>query len=94
GVGYIDTAMDFVWPNRHVDTRAGTVVFVTTDGLIDQIGGPKEIAFGKRRVREALRASRELPTAALSQAVLDAHLAWQGHNRRRDDLTYFCFRVR
>ncbi|REF02443.1 SpoIIE family protein phosphatase [Cupriavidus plantarum] len=94
GVGYIDTAIDYAWANRHVDTQAGTVVFVTTDGLIDQIGGPKEIAFGKRRVREALRAGRDLPTPALSQAVLDAHLAWQGDNRRRDDLTYFCFRVR
>jgi hypothetical protein len=33
---------------------SGTLVFVTTDGLIDQIGGPKEIAFGKRRMREAI----------------------------------------
>lgn len=93
GVGYIDTGMNFVWHNRHVETRPGSVVFVTTDGLIDQIGGPREIAFGKRRIREAIRAHRALPATSLSQAVLDAHRAWQGDNRRRDDLTYFCFRV-
>ncbi|MGO4305358.1 SpoIIE family protein phosphatase [Cupriavidus sp. RAF12] len=94
GVGYVDTDMDFAWQNSTVPTRTGTLVFVTTDGLIDQIGGPKEIAFGKRRMREAIRASRDAPAVQISQAVLEVHRAWQGPHRRRDDLTFFCFRAR
>ncbi|MFJ1252074.1 SpoIIE family protein phosphatase [Cupriavidus sp. CuC1] len=93
GVGYVDTGMDFAWQNRVVQTQPGSVVFVTTDGLIDQIGGPKEIAFGKRRIREAIRASRDASAAQINEAVLDQYRAWQGHHRRRDDLTFFCFRV-
>jgi serine phosphatase RsbU (regulator of sigma subunit) len=93
GVGYVDTAMDFAWENRTVPTRSGTLVFVTTDGLIDQIGGPREIAFGKRRMREAICARRHASAAQIGEAVLDAHRAWQGAQRRRDDLTFFCFRA-
>jgi len=93
GVGYVDTAMDFMWQNSVVPTQTGTLVFVTTDGLIDQIGGPREIAFGKRRMREAICAHRHAPAPALGDAVLDVHRAWQGTQRRRDDLTFFCFRA-
>lgn len=93
GVGYVGTAMDFAWENRTVPTRSGTLVFVTTDGLIDQIGGPREIAFGKRRMREAICAQRHASAAQIGEAVLDAHRAWQGAQRRRDDLTFFCFRA-
>ncbi|PLP98943.1 SpoIIE family protein phosphatase [Cupriavidus pauculus] len=93
GVGYVDTAMDYVWHNSTMQTQAGTLVFVTTDGLIDQIGGPKEIAFGKRRMREAICTQREASATQISDAVLDVHRAWQGEQRRRDDLTFFCFRA-
>ena len=93
GVGYVDTAMDFVWHNSTVPMQTGTLVFVTTDGLIDQIGGPKEIAFGKRRMREAICTRREASAAQISESVLDVHRTWQGQQRRRDDLTFFCFRA-
>ncbi|WP_454739744.1 SpoIIE family protein phosphatase [Cupriavidus necator] len=94
GVGYVDTDMDFAWQNRIVPMPSGCVVFVTTDGLIDQIGGPKDIAFGKRRMREAIRTCRDAPAAQISQTVLKVHRAWQGEHRRRDNLTFFCFRAR
>ncbi|HBD35013.1 MAG TPA: protein-serine/threonine phosphatase, partial [Cupriavidus sp.] len=93
GVGYVDTDMAFTWQNNAVPTTSGTLVFVTTDGLIDQIGGPKEIAFGKRRMREAICANRAASATQISQAVQDAHRDWQGTQRRRDDLTFFCFRA-
>ena len=93
GVGYVDTDMAFTWRNEVVPTTNGTLVFVTTDGLIDQIGGPKEIAFGKRRMREAICANRAASATQISQAVQAAHRAWQGTQRRRDDLTFFCFRA-
>ncbi|MGO4328483.1 SpoIIE family protein phosphatase [Cupriavidus sp. 2TAF22] len=93
GAGYVDTGMDFAWRNRTVQTAPGSLVFVTTDGLVDQIGGPKEIAFGKRRIREAVRAARLEPAARINQAVLAQYGAWQGQQSRRDDLTFFCFRV-
>jgi serine phosphatase RsbU (regulator of sigma subunit) len=94
GVGYVNSAMDFAWQNRAVSLQDGSLVFVTTDGLIDQIGGPKSIAFGKRRIREILLANRNHSASVINQTMLDAFRDWQGPHRRRDDLTFFCFRIK
>lgn len=94
GVGYVSTPIDHVWHNREVPLQSGSLVFVATDGLIDQIGGPKAIAFGKRRVRELLLAQRERSAAEINRAMQAALHEWQGsQHHRRDDLTFFCFRV-
>ncbi len=92
-VGYVDTGLDYHWLDRTVPTQPGTLVFVTTDGLIDQIGGARDIAFGKRRVREAILAHRAAPAATVAQAVLEQLRLWQGEHHRRDDLTFLCFRI-
>ncbi|KAB2897264.1 MAG: SpoIIE family protein phosphatase, partial [Burkholderiaceae bacterium] len=55
GVGYVDSELDFAWSNVELELPPGSLVFVTTDGLIDQVGGPRAIALGKRRVRELLQ---------------------------------------
>lgn len=93
GVGYMDSEFDFVWHNQELTLPAGSLVFVSTDGLIDQVGGPRAIALGKRRVRELLLEQREGTAAQINQAVLDALQSWQGEQLRRDDLTFFCFRT-
>ena len=54
GLGYADTPARAVWTNHTTELAADTLVLACTDGLIDQIGGAKHIAFGKRRVRQAL----------------------------------------
>ncbi len=93
GVGYVDTEFDFTWRNRELFLPQGSLVFITTDGLIDQVGGPRAIAFGKRRVRELLLSQRERASTEVNRAVLDALRTWQGEHHRRDDLTLFCFRT-
>lgn len=92
GLGYVDTDPAQQWPTHVVELTPGTLLFVTTDGLIDQIGGPKSIAFGKRRVRELLSETADANAPALSGVVLEALAAWQGPQPRRDDLTFFCCR--
>jgi serine phosphatase RsbU (regulator of sigma subunit) len=92
GVGYVDTPLDHVWTNKTIAIAEGSLLFLTTDGLIDQIGGSKEIAYGKRRMRDVLLAQRTQCARHVSQAMLDDYQAWQGEQPRRDDLTFFCFR--
>jgi serine phosphatase RsbU (regulator of sigma subunit) len=92
GIGYVDSPLDYDWANQLIAIEAGSLLFLSTDGLIDQIGGPKDIAYGKRRVREHMLARRDECALHLSQAILDDLAAWQGSQPRRDDLTFFCFR--
>jgi serine phosphatase RsbU (regulator of sigma subunit) len=70
----------------------GSLLFLTTDGLIDQIGGTKDIAYGKRRMRDVLLAQRTECARHVAQSMLDDYQAWQGEQPRRDDLTFFCLR--
>lgn len=93
GVGYVDSEFDFAWQNRCVQLSEGSLVFTTTDGLIDQIGGAKAIAFGKRRIRDILVANRHQPTLEINRAMQRELQLWQGDQPRRDDVTFFCFRV-
>jgi serine phosphatase RsbU (regulator of sigma subunit) len=92
GVGYVDTPPDYAWTNKTISVAPGTLLFVTTDGLVDQIGGQKEIAYGKRRIREQLLAQRAASAEQISSALLADFQLWQGAQPRRDDLTFFCFR--
>lgn len=91
GVGYVDSELGYAWTNHALELDPGSVVFVTTDGLIDQIGGPRAIALGKKRVREALLAAPARTPAAVNRAVLDVLQRWQGDHHRRDDLTFLSF---
>ncbi|WP_159916591.1 SpoIIE family protein phosphatase [Pantoea sp. 18069] len=93
GVGYVDSDFDYAWHNQEVMLPAGSLVFVSTDGLIDQIGGPRGIALGKRRVRELLLEHKEKTPSEVNAALLNALRLWQGEHHRRDDLTFFCFRT-
>jgi sigma-B regulation protein RsbU (phosphoserine phosphatase) len=93
GLGYVDTAPDAAWRNRTVQLAAGAIVFTASDGIIDQIGGAKNIAFGKQRLRQSLLRHRGLPMPALAEALMREQKAYQGEHRRRDDLTFFGFRL-
>ncbi|HEY1090848.1 MAG TPA: protein-serine/threonine phosphatase, partial [Burkholderiaceae bacterium] len=62
-------------------------------GLIDQVGGPRAIALGRRRVRDLLLKAQALSPADINRSVLEALRAWQGEQHRRDDLTFFCLRT-
>ena len=92
GVGYVDTPLDYAWTNKTIAIPERSLLFLTTDGLIDQIGGAKDIAYGKRRMRDVLLAQRGAGARDVSDAMLADYQAWQGEQPRRDDLTFFCFR--
>jgi serine phosphatase RsbU (regulator of sigma subunit) len=92
GVGYVDTPVDFSWQTRTIAVPPGTLLFVTTDGLVDQIGGPKQLAFGKRRIRECILAQRRERADVIAMAILNVYSLWQADQPRRDDLTFLCFR--
>jgi serine phosphatase RsbU (regulator of sigma subunit) len=93
GVGYIATPTDHVWSQNVAALPAGSLLFITTDGLIDQIGGPRKIAFGKRRACELIVEHRDQATAVIRKKLEEALAKWQEGEVRRDDVTLFCARI-
>jgi len=92
GVGYTNTPYDYSWPAFQRPLSPQDLFFSTTDGLLDQIGGERQIKFGKRRLQNLLQRVRELPMSALANQLLQHHHTWQGSQGRRDDLTFWGFR--
>lgn len=93
GIGYVDTPNDMQWENKTLSLIEGAIVLSATDGIIDQIGGMKNIAFGKQRLRDYLVRQRNAPMLSLGEMLMQEQKAYQGLHRRRDDLTFFGFRV-
>lgn len=61
--------------------------YFTTDGFLDQAGGPKGYGFGDRRFRELVQRAAAQPLHA-QKAVFETELdAWRGAAAQRDDIT-------
>ena len=93
GVGYVDTPMDYAWTNRELSIEAGSGIYLSTDGLTDQIGGPRQIAFGRKRLATLLQAHRDAPMAEQKTRLREALQDYQGAQKRRDDVSVLGFRV-
>ncbi|WP_322044805.1 SpoIIE family protein phosphatase [Paraburkholderia sp. J67] len=93
GVGYVDSQADYAWPLHAVALPEDSLLFVSTDGLTDQIGGARKIAFGKRRSLDLILAHRAQTPSAICAHLVEALGEWQGAQSRRDDVTLFFARV-
>jgi len=88
GVGYTSTPDAQAWTSQPLRFPKGTTLVATSDGITDQIGGPRRIAFGKRHLWEAFRA--KAPGAPLEGRLEQAYAAltaYQGPEPRRDDVS-------
>ncbi|MCZ4060224.1 SpoIIE family protein phosphatase [Pantoea sp. LMR881] len=92
GVGYTDTPEGYSWPEQVIPLSRGDMLFILTDGVTDQLGGERNIMFGKKRIQACLTRYQNLSMPALSLAFQQDYLSWQGHQARRDDVTWFGFR--
>jgi serine phosphatase RsbU (regulator of sigma subunit) len=91
GIGYAETADDQAWTTQTVPLGARSVVVVPTDGVIDQIGGPKQIAHGRRRLVQFIAEHRGARARTLCNAFAASFREWQGSQRRRDDVSLLAF---
>ena len=93
GVGYLETADDQAWTRHTLAFEPGTVLVATTDGIVDQIGGPRRIAFGKRRLWDAFRSGPAgLGLRGRLERCQEAMAAYQGGEPRRDDVSLLAIR--
>ncbi|WP_304164947.1 SpoIIE family protein phosphatase [Lonsdalea britannica] len=92
GIGYTDTPYDYQWPTFQRHLAAKDAFFTTTDGLTEQVGGERNIMFGKRRLQRLLEKASSLSMPALAEQLAQQHKIWQGAQRRRDDVTFWGFR--
>ncbi|WP_163292627.1 SpoIIE family protein phosphatase [Desulfovibrio sp. JC022] len=93
GIGYRGIPADTVWTNKKVDIRDDMFFYMGSDGIFDQIGGPKGRGFGKKRFRALLESARSSPLSGHGNIIYDELLEYQGAEKRRDDVSAFGFKV-
>ncbi|WP_429299031.1 SpoIIE family protein phosphatase [Paraburkholderia sp. GAS199] len=93
GVGYVDSLADYEWTLNTLTLPHDSLLFVSTDGLIDQIGGPKRISFGKRRALSHIVKNQTQSLSGICDGLQRELAEWQGTQGRRDDVTLFFARV-
>jgi serine phosphatase RsbU (regulator of sigma subunit) len=93
GVGYVDTPDYTEWPSSETPLEQGMRVALATDGLFDQIGEARAIAYGKARFAQSLGAAAGMRLQDHFQATLSRYRQWQGSQTRRDDATLLMFEV-
>lgn len=91
GVGYVDSPESFEWTSHRLDVAAGQRFTIVTDGVIDQIGGPRSLALGRKRLVQHLQGSSGESAAVAGQRLESFITQWQGAEARRDDVTALMF---
>jgi serine phosphatase RsbU (regulator of sigma subunit) len=87
GVGYRATDIDCEWTSHTVPMAPGFRLALATDGVCDQIGGDRDIAFGWSRFYAAVADAASGSPVDMAAAGRRGLEQWQGDQRRRDDIT-------
>jgi serine phosphatase RsbU (regulator of sigma subunit) len=73
-------------PPSKFHLQKGDIFLLITDGFVE-FENPAHEEFGKKRLQDAVRKSRNLPPEQIIKALHDAVLAFSGGTKQMDDLT-------
>lgn len=93
GMGYRGVPYDQAYEMKLIELRDGQIFYLSTDGLIDQIGGERARSFGKRRFKELLVDLRHEALPDQAGKIRDALRDYQGDQPRRDDVSVLGFAI-
>lgn len=93
GIGYVRSDRDFVFTDHEIEHRHGMRFFMTSDGIIDQVGGSKGFPFGKRRFKEFIVEHGGLSLRGQDRMLKGVVDAYRGDEPRRDDITVLGFEI-
>lgn len=82
-----DSRRKIEYQSTTLELRAGDMLYLTTDGFIDQFGGPRNKKFGTKRLVSTLNQISSEPIEIQRKRLLKEHNKWQGNQEQIDDIT-------
>lgn len=82
-----------VFDNHVVATQKGDMVYLFSDGYIDQFGGPKGKKFMRKRFKELLSSIHQMDVKTQKQHLDNTIIEWMGAEEQLDDILVIGFRV-
>ena len=76
-----------------IQLRPGDQVYLNTDGVRDQFGGPNNRKLGRKRFADILVRHAALPLKERKKAIQKDLLLWKGANAKVDDATLVGFEI-
>nr|MDP3266543.1 SpoIIE family protein phosphatase [Sulfuricurvum sp.] len=92
-IGYVHSDNDLTFTNQTLELKEGMRFYLTTDGIIDQIGGTKRIAYGKKRLMEVINDNYMKPMHEQQAIILEQYYNYKGDESQRDDNTMIAFQI-
>jgi len=92
-IGYVHSDVDLTFTNQTLELKDGMRFYLTTDGIIDQIGGSKRIAYGKKRLMEVIYDNHTKPMDEQQAIILEQYYNYKGDESQRDDNTMIAFQI-
>jgi phosphoserine phosphatase RsbU/P len=72
--------------NHQVDLEPGDVIYIFSDGYVDQFGGEENKKFLIKRFRDLLIEIAPEPMDRQKELLFEAHLKWKGDSEQVDDI--------
>jgi hemerythrin-like metal-binding protein len=87
GLGYRGISRDPQFTNHGIDLHSEDRFYMTSDGFIDQVGGDRNLSFGKKRFRALLAQVSQMNMDEQKQKIVETLADYQGDQIRRDDVS-------
>ncbi len=92
-IGYVDEPKPFEDVELSLGSQVPAMVYAFTDGIVDQMGGPKGRKLLPKGMREWLSSLRDEPVRVQAEKLSALFEAWRGERRQMDDVTMVGVRV-
>jgi len=92
-IGYVDEPKPFEEVELMLGSRAPAMVYAFTDGIVDQMGGPKGRKLLPKGMREWLSSLWNQPVAEQAERLVALFETWRGDHHQMDDVTIVGVRI-
>ena len=90
-IGYSEKTHPIEFKNHEIDLSENPNFYIFSDGVTDQVGGSKNLMYGRKRLLKHINQSTKIKTVI--QSITDDFNDYQKDNSRRDDLSLFGFSI-
>jgi tetratricopeptide (TPR) repeat protein len=92
-IGYVEEPKAFEEVELMLGSRVPAMVYAFTDGIVDQMGGPKGRKLLPKGLREWLSGLWNQPVAEQAERLTALFEAWRGERHQMDDVTIVGVRI-
>ncbi|PCH66497.1 MAG: hypothetical protein COC01_07880 [Bacteroidetes bacterium] len=93
GLQYSNRGKEIKFTNHKLKLNKGDSIYFYSDGLTDQIGGPKGRKFQNKQVQEIILSNQDKSMDELKDVFNDQFIKWMGSEKQLDDVIMMGIKV-